>query len=347
MRSAWWVAVLCLGCAGSRPTTEPAPVAANGPPLDAMLLPPVDGQLALWVNQPANFAVVGVAGERGADVLYQQTALDGVPKSGYVYVPQGDAGYDRVYLVASREPIDLTSSLDNAMTGAKVVDAYAADTVRLDSLRCEDGRLSLVRTRIVSENPPRTREEEQKFAECYQQQRQIEAQRRPIAAGRQFFVVAKGTTQPTHKSLPPGYKPPKLVPKPGFGSGPGLGRGDERTLRWLASKDQWHAVTHNGEPGNELPRAAVGYMARGGVSQVRAIMNGSQNSVRGTGSSGYSGHSGGYSSSSGGGGYASHGGYSAPASYSGHASSGGGSGGGSSGGGSSGGSSSGGATHHH
>ena len=52
-------------------------------PLQAMLLPPVDGRLALWVNQPAYFAVLGVGPERGTEVLYQQSALEAVPESGY------------------------------------------------------------------------------------------------------------------------------------------------------------------------------------------------------------------------------------------------------------------------
>ena len=51
----------------------------------------------------------------------------------------GDAGYDRVYLVASRDPIDLSGTLDDAMSTARVVDAYATDTI-LDSHACPDGR---------------------------------------------------------------------------------------------------------------------------------------------------------------------------------------------------------------
>lgn len=61
-------------------------------PLQAMLLPPVDGKVALWVNQPAYFAVLGVGPERGAEVLYQQTALEAVPANGYVYVPVHTTG---------------------------------------------------------------------------------------------------------------------------------------------------------------------------------------------------------------------------------------------------------------
>lgn len=283
-RAVWLAMLACLGCAGARPTTEPAPVAA----IDAMLLPPVDGQLALWVNQPGNFAVIGVAQAHGADVLYEQTALQGVPASGYVYVPRGDAGYDRVYLIASRDPIDLTGSLDDATAGANVVDAYAADTVGLDSLRCNDGRLFLIRRTIASGNPKRTREEDERFAECYLQHH-FERHRYAIAAGRQFFAMNPGKpAQPTHKSLPPRYRPPKLVPKPGTH----LERSDERALRWYAAKDQWHAITHNGEPGTELPRA-LGYVRYGTVwvpkwgntllgtahDQVRAIVNGTVGSV--------------------------------------------------------------------
>src|SRR5580700_9873714 len=92
-RALWLAMLLCLGCAGSRLTTAPAPAE-----IDAMLLPPVGAQLALWVNQPTNFAVIGASQDHGAAVLYQQTSLQGVATSGYVYVPQGDAGYDRVYL---------------------------------------------------------------------------------------------------------------------------------------------------------------------------------------------------------------------------------------------------------
>jgi hypothetical protein len=254
-----------------------------------MLLPPVDGQIALWVNQPGNFAVIGVAQARGADVLYQQTALQGVPTSGYVYVPGGDAGYDRVYLIASHDPIDLTGSLDDATSGASVIDAYAADTVGLDSLRCNDGRLFLVRRTIVTRNPKRTRGEDERFAECYLQHH-FERHRYAMAAGRQFFGMNPGKpAQPTHKALPPGYKPPKLVPKPGTR----LERSDERALRWYAAKDQRHAITHNGEPGTELARA-LGYVRYGTVwvprsgntllitahDQVRAIVNGSVGSVR-------------------------------------------------------------------
>jgi len=282
-RALWLAMLLCLGCAGSRLTTAPAPAE-----IDAMLLPPVDGQLALWVNQPTNFAVIGTAQEHGADVLYQQTALQGVPMSGYVYVPQGDAGYDRVYLIASHDPIDLTGSLDNAIAGANVVDAYAADTVGLDSLRCNDGRLSLVRRTIVSKNPKRTSEDDERLANCYSEHH-FERQRYALAAGRQFFAMKPG--KPTHKSLPPGYRPPKLVPKPGTQ----LGRSDQRALRWYAAKDQWHAITHNGEPGTELPRA-LGYVRYGSVwvprwgnamlgvahEEVRAIVNGNVGSVHGT-----------------------------------------------------------------
>jgi hypothetical protein len=284
-RALWLAMLLCLGCAESRLTTAPAPAE-----IDAMLLPPVDGQLALWVNQPTNFAVIGTTQEHGADVLYQQTALQSVPMSGYVYVPQGDAGYDRVYLVASHDPIDLTGSLDDAIAGANVVDAYAADTVGLDSLRCNDGRLSLVRTMIVSKNPKRTREDDERFANCYLEHH-FERQRYALAAGRQFFAIQPGKPLTTHKFLPPGYKPPKLVPKPGTQ----LGRSDQRALRWYAAKDQWHAITHNGEPGTELPRA-LGYVRYGSVwvprwgnamlggahEEVRAIVNGNVGSVHGT-----------------------------------------------------------------
>jgi hypothetical protein len=283
-RALWLAMLLCLGCAGSRLTTAPAPAE-----IDAMLLPPVDGQLALWVNQPTNFAVIGTTQERGADVLYQQTALQGVATSGYVYVPQGDAGYDRVYLIASHDPIDLTGSLDDAIAGANVVDAYAADTVGLDSLRCKDGRLSLIRRTIVSKSPAPTREDEERVADCYLEHH-FERQRYALAAGRQFFAMKPGKPAPTHKSLPPGYKPPKLVPKPGTR----LGRSDERSLRWYAAKDQWHAITHNGAPGTELPRA-LGYVRYGSVwvprwgstlpgnahEQVRAIVNGNVGAVRG------------------------------------------------------------------
>jgi len=320
-RALWLAMLLCLGCAGSRLTTAPAPVE-----IAAMLLPPVDGQLALWVNQPTNFAVIGATQERGADVLYQQTALQGVATSGYVYVPQGDAGYDRVYLIASHDPIDLTGSLDDAIRGANVVDAYAADTVGLDSLRCNDGRLSLVRRTIVTKHPERTREEDERFADCYLEHH-FERRRYVLAAGRQFFAIQPGKPLTTHKFLPPGYKPPKLVPKPGTR----LERGDERALRWYAAKDQWHAITHNGEPGTELPRA-LGYVRYGPVwvprwgstlpatahDQVRAIVNGNVGSVRPrveyTTSGGWSGRAGseGYTSS----GYheaaATHASYSAP-----------------------------------
>jgi hypothetical protein len=283
-RAMWLAMLLCLGCAGSRLTTAPAPAE-----IDAMLLPPVDGQLALWVNQPTNFAVIGTTQERGADVLYQQTALQGVPTSGYVYVPRGDAGYDRVYLVASHDPIDLTGSLDDAIAGANVVDAYAADTVGLDSLRCKDGRLSLIRRTIVIEHPKRTLLDDERIADCYLQHH-FERQRYALAAGRQFFAMQAGKPLTTHKFLPPGYKPPKLVPKPGTH----LERSDERSLRWYAAKDQWHAITHNGEPGTELPRA-LGYVQYGSVwvprwgstlpgnahEQVRAIVNGNVGAVRG------------------------------------------------------------------
>jgi hypothetical protein len=285
-RALWLAMLLCLGCAGSRLTTAPAPAE-----IDAMLLPPVDGQLALWVNQPTNFAVIGTTQEHGADVPYQQTALQGVPMSGYVYVPQGDAGYDRVYLVASHDPIDLTGSLDDAIAGANVVDAYAADTVGLDSLRCKDGRLSLVRRTIVTTHPKLTRVNDERFAECYLQHH-FERQRYALAAGRQFFAMQPGKPAPTTKKfLPPGYKPPKLVPKPGTR----LDRSDQRALRWYAAKDQWHAITHNGEPGTELPRA-LGYVRYGSVwvprwgnamlggahEEVRAIVNGNVGSVHGT-----------------------------------------------------------------
>ena len=282
-RALWLAMLLCLGCAGSRLTTAPAPAE-----IDAMLLPPVDGQLALWVNQPTNFAVIGTTQERGADVLYQQTALQGVPMSGYVYVPRGDAGYDRVYLIASHDPIDLTGSLDDAIAGANAVDAYAADTVGLDSLRCTDGRLSLVRRTIVSKNPKRTREDDERFANCYLEHH-FERQRYALAAGRQFFAIQPGKPLTTHKFLPPGYKPPKLVPKPGTQ----LGRSDQRALRWYAAKDQWHAITHNGEPGGELPRA-LGYLKVGtdwvpdhvdprlasADREVREIVNGSVGALR-------------------------------------------------------------------
>ncbi|HSY83075.1 MAG TPA: hypothetical protein VK807_15005 [Gemmatimonadaceae bacterium] len=286
-RALWLAMLLCLGCAGSRLTTAPTPAE-----IDAMLLPPVDGQLALWVNQPTNFAVIGATQAHGADVLYQQTALQGVPLSGYVYVPQGDAGYDRVYLVASHDPINLTGSLDDAIAGANVVDAYAADTVGLDSLRCNDGRLSLVRRTIVIKHPERTRVDEERFAECYLQHH-FERHRYALAAGRQFFAMQPGKPAPTTKKfLPPGYKPPKLVPKPGTR----LDRSDQRALRWYAAKDQWHAITHNGEPGTELPRA-LGYVRYGSVwvpnwgnamlggahEEVRAIVNGNVGSVHGTG----------------------------------------------------------------
>jgi hypothetical protein len=278
-RAMWLAMLLCLGCAGSRLTTAPAPAE-----IDAMLLPPVDGQLALWVNQPTNFAVIGASQEHGADVLYQQTALQGVPMSGYVYVPRGDAGYDRVYLVASHDPIDLTGSLDDAIAGANVVDAYAAYTVGLDSLRCNDGRLSLVRRTILSKN-------DERLANCYLEHHS-ERQRYALAAGRQFFAIQPGKPAPTTKKfLPPGYKPPKLVPKPGTH----LDRSDQRSLRWYAAKDQWHAITHNGEPGTELPRA-LGYVQYGSVwvprwgssllgnahEEVRAIVNGNVGSVHGT-----------------------------------------------------------------
>jgi hypothetical protein len=278
-RAMWLAMLLCLGCAGSHLTTAPAPAE-----IDAMLLPPVDGQLALWVNQPTNFAVIGATQEHGAEVLYQQTALQGIPMSGYVYVPRGDAGYDRVYLVASHDPIDLTGSLDDAIASANVVDAYAADTVGLDSLRCTDGRLSLVRRTIVNKN-------DERFASCYLESH-FERNRYALAAGRQFFAIQPGKPAPTTKKfLPPGYKPPKLVPKPGTR----LDRGDQRALRWYAAKDQWHAITHNGEPGTELPRA-LGYMRYGSVwvprwgnamlggahREVRAIVNGNVGSVHGT-----------------------------------------------------------------
>ena len=98
----WRSVLVSLVCAGAQLLRAQEPAATDAP-LEAMLLPPVDGQLALWVNQTANFAVVGVAPDHGADILYQQTALEGVPVSGYIYVPRGDAGYDRVYLVASKD----------------------------------------------------------------------------------------------------------------------------------------------------------------------------------------------------------------------------------------------------
>src|SRR5262249_49167236 len=48
-------------------------------------------------------------------------------------------------------------------------------------------------------------------------------------------------------------------PKPGVRLQPA----DEHVLHWLAAKDQWHAITHAGEPGTELPRA-LGYVQVGG-----------------------------------------------------------------------------------
>ena len=102
--------VFLMGCASQMART----------PVQAMLLPPVDGKLALWINRPAYFAVLGVGQERGAEVIYQQTALDAIPASGYVYIPmptapvaapemaQPDAEYEQVYLVASSTPIDLS-----------------------------------------------------------------------------------------------------------------------------------------------------------------------------------------------------------------------------------------------
>lgn len=90
-------------------------------PLQAALLPPVDGKMALWVNQPSYFAVVGVGPERGAEVLYQQTALEAVPSNGFISVPthpeavaapemaEPDADYEQVYLVASPTPIDVSA----------------------------------------------------------------------------------------------------------------------------------------------------------------------------------------------------------------------------------------------
>jgi hypothetical protein len=58
-RALWLAMLLCLGRARSRLTTATAPAE-----IDAMLLPPVDGQLALWVNQPTNFAVTGAMPRR-------------------------------------------------------------------------------------------------------------------------------------------------------------------------------------------------------------------------------------------------------------------------------------------
>src|SRR5579862_46202 len=150
-------------------------------PLQAMLLPPVDGKLALWINQPAYFAVLGVGPERGTEVLYQQTALEGVPASGYVYVPMRadavpapqlagpDADYEQVYLVASPTPIDLSAfpsarrdvdpatpadfhdeSMRYVLASSSVVDGYQyADTV--DRWVCN--RYATVQYRGYSDDP--------------------------------------------------------------------------------------------------------------------------------------------------------------------------------------------------
>lgn len=143
-------------------------------PLQAMLLPPVDGKLALWINQPANFAVLGVGPERGTEVLYQQTALEAVPESGYVYVPMRadpDVDYEQVYLVASPAPIDLSAfptaardidpaarvnfnaeSMRYVLTSSEVVDGYQmADTV--DRTVCTNR--AILPKRRVPERPVR------------------------------------------------------------------------------------------------------------------------------------------------------------------------------------------------
>ncbi len=258
MPRAVWRSVLVslVVCAGAHLLGAQEPVAATDQPLDAMLLPPVDGQLALWVNQPANFAVVGVAPDHGAAILYQQTALEGIPASGYVYVRPGDAGYDRVYLVASRDSLDLSGTLDDAMASASVLDAYATDTTHWDKVQCSDGDLVLVRTNRIDDRdfsgrilwrlpggcPPNYPVEGKRYQHPYM-----------FAGGRGFFIVNRPA--PTHKSLPPGYRPPRFYPN----LGGRLSIADQHALRWLAAKDEWHAVTHNGEPGTELPRA-LGYV---------------------------------------------------------------------------------------
>jgi hypothetical protein len=98
-----------------------------------MLLPPVDGRVALWVNQPAYFGVLGVGSERGTEVLYQQSALEAVPESGYVYVPtrgDPDVDYEQVYLVASPSPIDLSAF----PTAARDIDPAARVDFKAESM---------------------------------------------------------------------------------------------------------------------------------------------------------------------------------------------------------------------
>jgi hypothetical protein len=280
MRSAVPLTVLCLGCVGhqSRPTTgvTPVPEAVAPPDLDAMLLPPVAGQLALWVNQPANFAIVGVAPQGGAYVLYQQTALDAVPASGYIYVPRNgsepDVGYDQIYLVASTDTLNLaTRSLDDMTARAGVIDAYDVEIAHRDTLPCWDPldpRLRVTDHPVVI--PPGA-------PAC----RRLERSYQVVAGHRGFFVV-----YPTR----PAPKPGVLHRKPGIR----LDTGDERALRTLAARDQWHAITHAGEPGTELVRA-LGYVrvddhwvlgranpvlaiAHG---EVRDILNGAIGTLRG------------------------------------------------------------------
>jgi hypothetical protein len=53
------------------------------------------------------------------------------------------------------------------------------------------------------------------------------------------------------KIYPPGkgkgvpHRPPKIEPKPEI----------DRTMRYLAAKDEWHALTHHGEAGTEVVQA--------------------------------------------------------------------------------------------
>jgi hypothetical protein len=227
MRSVVPLAVLCLGSVAnlSRPASGQTPTAPEPRALDAMLLPPVDGRLALWVNQPANFAVIGVAPQGGVDILYRQTALDGVPASGYVYVPRAgaepDAGYEQIYLVASHDNLDLSGkSIEDVIQHAGIADGYDVDTA---ARPCFDNRRYFQDRPIVVQEEP-----------CPHLRRGYQ-----ITSGhRGFFVVPRRT-------------PPAVHPKPGIR----LETGEERVLRWLAAEDQWHAITHHGEPGTELTQA--------------------------------------------------------------------------------------------
>jgi hypothetical protein len=188
-------------------------------PLQAMLLPPVDGRLALWVNQPAYFAVLGVGPERGTEVLYQQTALEAVPKSGYVYVPMRgdlDVDYEQVYLVASPSPIDLSAfpttarDIDPAarvdFKAAYIVDGYQVDTV--DRTVCAY-HATLPEAGYPRDpfNPWRVYKTHVVLCERYHRSSPY------IAPTRSFFTPMPKIYPPGKgKGVPP--RPPKIEPKP-------------------------------------------------------------------------------------------------------------------------------------